>query len=40
MNKINTSTKKQFKRIIKFELDYCINSLKTLSKLKDLENKI
>lgn len=40
MNKINTSTKKQFKRIVKFQLDYCINSLKTLSKLKDLENKL
>jgi hypothetical protein len=39
MNESNTSIQRQFKRIIKIELDFCVKSLKTLRKLKDLENK-
>ena len=39
MNEANTSIQRQFKRIIKIELDFCVKSLKTLRKLKDLENK-
>ena len=39
MNESNTSIQRQFKRIIKIELDFCLKSLKTLKKLKDLENK-